>query len=834
MNITFDNAFTPCCENMMLDGYDEDGHWCKTCNHSFERFYFSNLTKKENPKKENSKKITKNFVPPINDDYIENYVEPIYPITKVEYFDEDNLKHLLNDTRFNKSDRKRLTEYNKHRQSGGQILVQYKLAKGCEEHNLGRLFPNDGLGLQSYRFDMRNPLTKKNYWDTDMENAHYCIAERWCDKYDLPCSKITEYINNRNECLKKVCDNRKKAKTEFLKILYGGNIKLYNEDYDDVDGDLKSEGIQFLYALKSQVQALSDKIWEQHPHLHKLKCGSDKIPMNKKPNPKASLMSLIFQTDERKILMFYDYLLKVQFNRNMGVFIHDGGLVEKLDNGETQFPTEILDACSKICTQKFKIRCNFTQKNIEHDWQPLNPKLTEYETRKKEFEKKNFFVGSQFIHIQDDGVIEHVKTSDMKVRMRCNNYYEYDAEKDKNIKKYFFEEWLDDPNRANYERIDFIPDLNMCPPNVFNLFKGFNAEKFNPNKTLSKLEIFTLISPIVKHFDYLTSGYQRWILKWLAKIVQDPIHKSEIGVLIRDEGGLLTEGGGTGKNLLFEWIGSEIIGDDYFYIVGDNREMYGSFNSQFEGKLFVMVEEASSKENHTNNDILKSKITSKKQNVNKKMIAQYTVRDFTNYLFCSNNRNPLPVKQGNRRLAVFDTNTEMRGNEFYFKSLAYHLKNPIVKWAFYQYLKNLQTYETPIDFQNSIPITNAYKDVRILNSPLYLKWIVHELKRGFLVDDSMRNLYLRFKDWLKCNKEGSEDNAISETAFSLMLNKSKDAGSIDNELNLGCKSKNSVMVFKWNIPNVIDGLKKLHLLDSQFEYIECIENCDNDDDTECL
>ena len=44
--------------------------------------------------------------------------------------------------------------------------------------------------------------------------------------------------------------------------------------------------------------------------------------------------------------------------------------------------------------------------------------------------------------------------------------------------------------------------------------------------------------------------------------------------------------------------------------------MYGDFNSQFEGKLLVIVEEASSKENHGNNDILKSKITSKKINVN--------------------------------------------------------------------------------------------------------------------------------------------------------------------------------------------------------------------------
>lgn len=766
----------------------------------------------------------------------DGYAEPIYPLTKVEYFDEDNMKYLLTDTRFNKQDRKRLTDYNKHRQSGSQVLVQYKLANGCEEFGLGRLFPTDAMGLQSFRFDMRNPLTHKHYWDTDMENAHYCIAERYCDKYDLSSKKITYYIENRDACLKSVSESRKKAKTEFLKILYGGNIKLYNEFYDDVEGDLKAEGVKFLHELKAEVQALMDKVWEQHPQYHKLKCGGDKIPLNKKPNPKASLMSLLFQTEERKILMFYDHILKTKFNRNMGIYIHDGGNVEKKDSGETEFPKEIMDYCSKIITAKTKIRCRITQKEIAFDWTPLNPKLTEYETRKLEFEKRNFFVGSQFIHIQDDGLIEFVKTSDMRTRMLYNNYYEYDAERDKNVKKYFFDEWLEDPNRAKYERIDFIPNTDLCPPNVFNLFKGFNAEKFKPQKCLSNLEIVQLCLPVIKHLYYLTSGNPSFILKWFAKIVQDPTNKSEIGILLRDEGGLLTEGGGTGKNLLLEWIGNEIIGEDYTYVIGDNRELYGTFNSQFEGKLFVMVEEASSKDNHSNNDILKSKITAKKQNVNKKMVAVYTIRDYTNYIFCSNNRNPLPIKQGNRRLACFDTNTEMRGNKEYFTGLADHLKNPLVKWAFYQFLKQLPTYKTSIEFQNAIPNTSAYREVRILNAPIYLKWIMSEVKRGILRDDSVRNLYARFREWVRSNKEGSEDTIISETAFGLLLNKSNDVGcerGDDYVLgNTGCKIKSSVMVYKWNVEGVVSGLKKLYLLDETFTYKEVMcDDYDSETDT---
>ena len=474
-------------------------------------------------------------------DLYSEYSEPNYPLTKTEYFDEDNMKHLLKDTRFNKEDRNRLTTYNKHRRSGSQMLVQNKFANGCEEHQLGRLFlPCDGLGLQSFRFDLRNPLTKKRYWDIDMENSHYCIAERWCEKYDISCPKLTKYINNREKYLLKVSDNRKKAKTEYLKILYGGNIKLYNKFYDEVDGEIKEMGIKFLSSLKSEVQKLMDKIWEQHPQYHKLKTGKVNKPINKKPNPKASLMSLIFQTEERKILMFLNYLLKVKFNRIMGIFIHDGGNVEKLDSGETEFPKDILDYCSNIITAKFKIKTRITQKPIEYDWSPLQPKLSEYETRKMEFEKRNFFVGSQFVHIQEDGLIEYVKSSDMKLRMRCNNYCEYHPDKEL-VKKYFFEEWLDDPKRANYERIDFIPDKEKCPSNVFNLFKGFNAEKFKPDHPITKIEIACLVEPIIRHLDYLSSGYAWWHLRWFAKKIQQPTKKCEIGILWRDEGELLQE-----------------------------------------------------------------------------------------------------------------------------------------------------------------------------------------------------------------------------------------------------------------------------------------------------
>ena len=72
-------------------------------------------------------------------------------ITKREKFDEDVMKPLLTDPRFNKMDLKRSSQYNKHRVSGSEINVSYRFGAGCDDFELGRLFPEDGIGLQSFR-----------------------------------------------------------------------------------------------------------------------------------------------------------------------------------------------------------------------------------------------------------------------------------------------------------------------------------------------------------------------------------------------------------------------------------------------------------------------------------------------------------------------------------------------------------------------------------------------------------------------------------------------------------------------------------------------------------
>jgi len=444
-------------------------------------------------------------------------------------------------------------------------------------------------------------------------------------------------------------------------------------------------------------------------------------------------------------------------------------------------------------------------------------------------------ISHQIVTVLGNGKLEYLKLNEARVKYAPLMFKEWSDEKEKMVDVKFIDRWIEDEDRAFYENVGFYPEVSLCPPKTYNLFHGFNAERFRPDVPLTKERINELVAPIIYHYDLLTSGHADFIIKWFANIIQFPHIKPDLAILNRDESKLLTEGGGTGKNLGYEWVGNEIIGEDYTIVVGDNEILYGNFNSQFENKLLVFVEEAEGASNFKSQDKLKSKITGKKMNVNKKNVAQYDLDDHARYLFATNNRNPLPIRMGDRRWGVFDVNAEKRGDVEYFEKLVDHLANPEVKWAFYQYLKTVETISSSVKWARSVPITPAYREVRQMNSPLHLKWIVNCLETGNLPNmTSVGDLYNQFRNWASETKQKEAGQIITQTAFGLLLVQEPDIDADYQVAELGTKKRTSAgMYMNWNYDGLVDGLKKLHLLEPDFKYPPdnvCLINTHHDTD----
>ncbi len=394
----------------------------------------------------------------------------------------------------------------------------------------------------------------------------------------------------------------------------------------------------------------------------------------------------------------------------------------------------------------------------------------EYMKMKEEFEQNTFVVGARIMRIQENGRHTVMSNGDAMVMFANKMFRRW--EEGKMVKQNFYWWWLRDEHRRSYERMDFIPPPMVCPDSVYNLYKGFHAEKL---PEVPAEEVHELVQPILKHIALLTSGDPDFFEKWLANIIQTPSEKSETAVVLRDESQLLKEGGGTGKNLFLEWFAKEVLGEDYFAIVSNNAELFNPFNEHLEHKLLVFVEEAQAKANGKEIDQLKAMVTRKIQTINRKGVPKYEQNDFTRYVFASNNTNPISsqgASPSDRRFAYYDVDRSMRGNTEYFHALSSAMRDPKVIRAFYQYLKNLQTYKTPIEFQNHRPVTSAFLDIRRMNADPILRWVINRVEEEQHIQGESSDLFHDFQNWMtrRCEIK-TDENRFSLTRFVQYLTK---------------------------------------------------------------
>lgn len=281
-------------------------------------------------------------------------------IVKTELYDANVMDALLRDTEsFSKRDLTRLSMYKRAcKLHGNKQRVIYDFGKGYEKDQLGRLYVKEGQGLQAFPFDMRNPLLEKHYWDIDMENAHYHLLWKLADSWGLKTDAIRQYIDNRDVELAKVSSVRHIAKTTFLKIAYGGQIKVYNQFYNDVSLNEDAD-LSLVRRIEKEMTSIVDMCWSKYSQYHKL--------VKKKDNPKFSLFALILQTEERKCLLAIDDYMKTK-GRSVDIYIHDGCEIRKLDN-ELTFPDELMRGAELYVKEAVGYDIRLVNKPFKHNFE---------------------------------------------------------------------------------------------------------------------------------------------------------------------------------------------------------------------------------------------------------------------------------------------------------------------------------------------------------------------------------------------------------------------------------------------------------------------------------
>lgn len=567
-------------------------------------------------------------------------------------------------------DLRMLAAYKKSRLGGNEVEVIYEYGKSSEESHLGRLYPRSGLGLQGMPFDIRNPLLDKHYWDCDMENAHYRILARLADDWGCKTESIKHYINNRDEELKKVSANRQVAKVAFLKVAYGGFIKMYDDRISD--DNIEPEGdVSLIKKIEKEVSVIVTMCWSKYPQ-HRSQATQAARKKDWGGNPKFSLFALILQTEECKcLLVMDDYLTSV--GRYMGVFIHDGGCVEKLDD-EQEFPEEHLRGMEEAVLDATGYDVRVVVKPFKHNFViPKNlpdPALheiegAEYAKMKEEFEKECVKIINPpcYMRLTDMTLLDLAALNHI-----YGNKYFWRGED----KVLFISKWRTDATIKTYDHLEFLPGKET-PPGVLNIWRGFKGTPEEGDVSVIRDVLGLVCGRNAQHMEYVEN--------WVAHLFQRPWEKPGVCLVIH------SEEEGVGKDTYFNFIG-RMLGNQFHNTSSPEHTLFGRFNGGFKEVLLTKIEEGNFETNKANQENLKSIITCETTSYEEKGKPTVVLSSFLRLVMTTNNPVPLVMSDTARRFMLVKASAEKMGDSAYWESTYETLNKTETQSAYLYYLLN--------------------------------------------------------------------------------------------------------------------------------------------------
>ena len=142
-----------------------------------------------------------------------------------EIVDKEKLKYILDNNDYNEEVNNLARNYYDSLDDLGIKRVGYKQKHKCENR-----YYRVGSCLSYLKKEIRNSIMPKNIKDIDMVNSHPVILLNLCQKNEISCNILKNYVENRDLILDSFGDNRKSIKERFLTILNGGFKERYSDD----------------------------------------------------------------------------------------------------------------------------------------------------------------------------------------------------------------------------------------------------------------------------------------------------------------------------------------------------------------------------------------------------------------------------------------------------------------------------------------------------------------------------------------------------------------------------------------------------------------------------
>ena len=268
---------------------------------------------------------------------------------------------------------------------------------------------------------------------------------------------------------------------------------------------------------------------------------------------------------------------------------------------------------------------------------------------------------------------------------------------------------MKDEHIRSYNNFDFLP-CEKTPEYIYNTFDGYYSEKQPSIKNYEHSFFWKHYKDVVCNGDNKTFDY---INKWIANIIQHPLKKSNTAMVLK---GIQ----GCGKDTFTKFF-QKLIGKDYYINTDSPDLIFGKFNGNIENKIICVLNETNGKDTFTINENIKDAITRNETNIHNKMMKPYTVKDACNFIFLTNNNNPIKIPNDDRRFFCVEMSSKYANNTEYFSNLHNELDKEEYLNSFYDFFKNIDI--SNYDFISNRPVSDMYDDMRELNIPVVIRFL---------------------------------------------------------------------------------------------------------------
>ena len=716
------------------------------------------------------------------------------------YFKKFDLKKIkeawpCGDTGYTKQDQENLLKdlkrfYNQpHREDGDYVIVTETYRPPMKSGFPGRL---NSSGCQGLVRALRSNILKDTA-DLDMNNAQPRVVVWACKQWRIPCPQFEFYINNRdglNGMLQRIMDetslSKGKAKqSPIITLTSRKKLRTSSPYLKNLDAEAKE--IQKALMARVELQWI--------------------LPSCKDDNKAGSFMSHLYFFIESQLLMRVYRMLVDEFGLSVALLVFDGlNITDKSKHGDQAILDRARAVCEEIAPGinmpwawkelDFALESNekkpltntdgsIKELRVPDSYTPPAPRSgadqvslatdgtqPTYEELCAIFSLNNGDnpslghgkVGCEYIEVDSEGVLHLYDTAHFKAKHRDMVYFAVEDDKDEKgvvvgekIEEHpFVDKWMNDKfMRAMYlpqdkktqkycwERFDMFPDAAECPDDVYNLWKGFAAEKMtidDPERARDGL------SAILEHFKMLVDGNVEqydFMLNLLAHAIQHP--KEKLGIML-----CLVGKQGTGKERVWNVI-QRVWGTDVCFATEEpDKDIWGDNNAKMKDASFVRLVESNKKQFKDNIGKLRNKLTDNPIRVRELYCKAANVKNYSRFFGDSNDLDAYPDEHGERRLFIIKCSEERIGDAEYFAKLIDVIGDENAIRAFYEFLRDRKIKKMYLG--KDIPVGEFQKKLKDHNrsdQEHFVKWFVAKQDAGAhqlrFLDDAITDAYAEFR-----------------------------------------------------------------------------------------